>query len=78
MKPQQGICPKCNQSIKDYKALEIEDDSVYYPYECKCGFKGNEYYDLNFNSHWDRNGNEITKDNDLSDLLDGNTKINQS
>lgn len=60
METKQGKCPKCNKDDLDYGSLEIEDDSIYYPYTCNdCGLKGREWYNLYFIGHWDEKGNEL-------------------
>lgn len=62
-----GTCPKCNMpDCLDYGVMQLCDESVYYPYVCgECGFAGNEYYSLVFDTHTDRNG-VIPKDKNFS------------
>lgn len=58
MKTGQGICPMCGSLQLDYGSLEVDDQSVGYPYTCKnCKFEGIEWYNLLFTTHTDSKGN---------------------
>ena len=49
IKMEEGKCPKCGNYNLDYEALEIEGNSIYYPWTCPdCGASGKEWYDLTF------------------------------
>ena len=61
MELEQGKCPKCGKEGLDYGVLEAEDNSIYYPATCECGFMGKEYYNLHFVGYYDNDGNEILK-----------------
>lgn len=51
---EQGICPICGSDSISYEAMEVEDDSVYYPAMCdKCHATWKEYYDLTFSGHYE-------------------------
>lgn len=51
---EQGICPICGSDNISYEAIEVEDDSVYYPTMCnKCHATWKEYYDLTFSGNYD-------------------------
>jgi len=44
-----GMCPHCNSIELDYSSIDIDGESVYYPFVCaKCGCEGREYYNLEF------------------------------
>jgi len=44
-----GQCPKCKSEDIDYGTLEVEGESVVYPFSCNnCEFEGQEYYNLVF------------------------------
>lgn len=46
---EEGKCPKCGHYNLNYEELKIQDNSVYYPWECPdCGASGKEWYELNF------------------------------
>lgn len=46
---QSGQCAKCKKEIVDYEPIILESDSVGYPYTCKCGHYGVEWYDIMYN-----------------------------
>jgi len=56
---EQGECPKCGEFNLEFGSLELEDNSVFYPVTCKCGFEGKEYYNLEFDCYYDNNGNKM-------------------
>jgi hypothetical protein len=61
---QEGMCPSCGKyGDLDYSAMVNYDGGVYYPYVCKCGFDGREYYMLKFDSHTDEEGFEPNEEN---------------
>ena len=42
-------CPRCGKYNLNYKALEMGDNAVYYPWTCtNCGASGKEWYELPF------------------------------
>lgn len=46
---EEGKCPKCGKYNLEYEALEVSENSVYYPWTCPdCGASGKEWYDLVF------------------------------
>ena len=46
---EEGKCPKCGNYNLKYEALEIEGNSVYFPWTCPdCHASGKEWYDLEF------------------------------
>lgn len=46
---EEGKCPKCGNYNLDYDPMEIEGNSVYYPWTCEdCGATGKEWYNLEF------------------------------
>lgn len=46
---EEGKCPVCGRYNLNYDSLEIQDNSVYYPWECPdCKAKGKEWYNLSF------------------------------
>ena len=48
----EGICPKCNSEIQyDYSVDEFRDGIYCYRWECPCGAKGKEWYELVFEKH---------------------------
>ncbi len=59
----EGQCPVCLKFNLSYGVLEVQDEYVFYPYVCnntKCNFKGREYYSLDFSSHTDSHGRDIS------------------
>lgn len=45
----EGQCPKCGNYNLYYDPMEIEGNSVYYPWTCEdCGASGKEWYNLEF------------------------------
>ena len=45
----EGQCPKCKNWNLDYDEMEIEGNSIYYPWTCEdCGASGKEWYNLEF------------------------------
>ena len=45
----QGECVKCESTNLNYGVVEIEDDWLFYPYECNdCHATGREYYDMEY------------------------------
>ena len=51
-KHEAGTCPVCGAEDLDYGVLEIQDESVGYPWECNgCGATGTEWYALEFDGH---------------------------
>lgn len=45
----EGICPACGNECLNYGTIEIEGDSVYYPFTCeKCKAQGREWYNLTY------------------------------
>lgn len=57
---EEGKCPKCGRYNLDYEALEISENSVYYPWKCPdCGASGKEWYNLEFSEQeLDEEGDE--------------------
>ncbi len=54
---EEGTCPKCKKSDLSYGSIELQGESVAYPYKCNdCGFEGQEFYFLEFDYHMDRDG----------------------
>ena len=48
----QGICPNCGKENLEYGELYPEDELIIYPWDCPdCGAKGEESYNIEFNSH---------------------------
>lgn len=44
-KVSEGKCVKCESEELDYKAVEIRDKHLFYPYTCtSCGVEAKEYY----------------------------------
>ena len=44
-----GICPKCKCEDLVYDALKVQDEMIYYPFECNsCGATGKEWFKLEF------------------------------
>lgn len=51
-KTKEGHCPKCYSQNISYGCLDVSDNLVYYPTECKdCGHEDKEYYSLTFVGH---------------------------
>lgn len=49
---EEGICPICKKPTLEYGALEVQDNMIYYPWECtNCKHKGQEWYELTFVDH---------------------------
>ena len=49
-----GICPVCGSDKLDYGVIELDGESIWYPWECKnkdCGATGRECYNLEFIEH---------------------------
>jgi len=44
----QGFCPKCDKQIEDYQAGFTDGEMYCYPFECECGHKDNEWYEMKF------------------------------
>ena len=45
----EGQCPKCKNWNLDYNEMEIEGNSIYYPWTCEdCSASGKEWYSLEF------------------------------
>lgn len=59
MNPEPGVCPKCGREIEDYGCCEPQDGQLFYPFTCKCGFSGREWYDLDYVGFTDCEGNEV-------------------
>ncbi|MBA7624545.1 hypothetical protein ES703_31954 [subsurface metagenome] len=58
---EEGKCPKCGSLEVDYGAV-VGDRSgdVYYPFTCyACGFKGQAWYHLDFDTMTDDEGEEV-------------------
>ena len=51
-----GTCPTCGSKELEYGSLEIDSNSLAYPFICKCGTTGYEVYSLEFIHMSDRNG----------------------
>ena len=57
-RPLQGMCPKCKECHLNYFSMELQDESVNWPYKCNdCGFEGTEWFLLQFGYHMDKEGN---------------------
>ena len=59
---EQGKCPKCGSVGLDYgeRGSGMRDETVFYPFTCAdCGFKGREYYHLEFEAMVDEQGEEV-------------------
>jgi len=55
-----GQCPKCGEFHLKFEEPEHGTGYLYYPYKCtKCGFEGQEYYNVEFTHHADSNGEPI-------------------
>lgn len=62
MDTEPGKCPKCGSENLNYGSVEIESESLMYPYDCEdCKFEGQEWYNIEFSTHFDTHENEITK-----------------
>lgn len=49
MEEEQGKCPFCESYNIEYGAMELEDDTLYYPWKCEdCGCEGKDWYELKF------------------------------
>jgi len=47
-----GKCPMCGTENLEYGSIDIEDNLMGYPWQCKtCGAKGTEWYTTQFDSH---------------------------
>ena len=56
----EDCCPKCKSSILEYGEQENYAHGIYYQVKCpKCGFKGQQHYDVIFAHFMDNDGNEI-------------------
>ena len=56
-----GECPVCQSNNLEHEASVHEDELLYYPVICNdCGFKGREWYKLEFIDFRDEAGKEIT------------------
>lgn len=59
----EGVCPKCGNNGLDYDNGEMTDNAFRYYYTCpKCGFIGQEWYDLVFSGHTNNDGEEVEPD----------------
>ncbi len=57
---EQGLCPKCQTHGLEYGAMELQDSMIYYAYSCEnCTFEGKEWFELSFQCHTDKNGEEL-------------------
>lgn len=57
---ERGVCPLCNGTSLEYNDCIIDGDRLLYLYQCDdCGFRGEEYFDIEFNSHLTEEGNRI-------------------
>ena len=44
-----GKCPNCNSEDLDYDAVELEGESLFYPFVCNnCKANGQEWYNLKY------------------------------
>lgn len=42
-------CPRCGSTDLDYGVMEVQDEQVFYPYECNaCGATGNKWFALKY------------------------------
>jgi C4-type Zn-finger protein len=49
MKKGVGICPVCKGEDLKYHAVQLETDSICYPFTCNdCGHDGKEWYTLEY------------------------------
>jgi len=49
VKEEIGVCPVCGSEDLHYEALELDNDSVYYPFTCAdCEARGEEWYELTY------------------------------
>jgi predicted nucleic acid-binding Zn-ribbon protein len=49
---QQGYCPNCGKNNLDYSPIEIDGQSLCYPFRCEdCDHEGEEWYNLEFTSY---------------------------
>jgi C4-type Zn-finger protein len=49
---QQGHCPSCGVADLDYDTINVEGESLCYPFTCNtCNFQGEEWYNLEFSSY---------------------------
>tara|TARA_R100001244_G_scaffold60743_2_gene51014 strand:+ start:712 stop:894 length:183 start_codon:yes stop_codon:yes gene_type:complete len=45
----EGKCVRCLSTNLEYKAIELQGDYIYYPYEClECDSEGKEYYYMSY------------------------------
>lgn len=57
-KTEQGACPKCKGKSLTYSTIELNDQSIGYPYTCDdCKFEGVEWYTLVFDYHMGKDNN---------------------
>ncbi len=60
MVSQQGLCPKCEREIREFRNMEIQDFMAVYRYTCSnCKFKGKEWFELAFKYHTDAKGEAL-------------------
>lgn len=59
---EQGVCPICGSTDLVYRNIELEGESVYFPFRClECGAKGNEVYETIFSGFEDIETNIVNK-----------------
>jgi len=55
---EEGICPKCRYPLT-YGELKLDGERAFYPIECSdCGFTGRQWYELEFITITDEEGEE--------------------
>ena len=63
-----GQCPMCNGYNLEYGCMQVEENMVYYPWEClDCSQEGEEWYSLDFVGHnvLDEDGTSIEIQDDM-------------
>jgi hypothetical protein len=49
---EQGYCPNCGKPNLNYGHVEIDGESLHYPFTCQdCNHEGEEWYNLEFTSY---------------------------
>jgi len=56
-------CPKCGYSELEYGGYEDYESGMYYQVKCpKCGFEGQQHYNLTFACFTDNDGKDVYAD----------------
>ena len=57
---EEGRCPKCRSEDIDYGDMTRDGERIYYPFTCaNCGFRGKEWYYVEFDTMTDEEGEEV-------------------